>query len=97
VVSTARRGLIFARQFIMPLRPVLVDCLRVARAPIWSAFVPTRNRIRLAEKLGVKVRVGREDDLAAFVRLFEETTARHGLRAREQRFVRSRRSSVRPT
>jgi peptidoglycan pentaglycine glycine transferase (the first glycine) len=75
-----QRGFAVARQFIMPLRTVLVD-LQPSLDAIWSAFRSnTRNRIRLAEKLGVKVRVGGEDDLAAFVRLFEETTARHGLR-----------------
>src|SRR4030095_15160757 len=59
-----QHGFAVARQFIMPLRTVLVD-LQPSLDAIWSAFRSnTRNRIRLAEKLGVKVRVGGEDDLA---------------------------------
>lgn len=69
-----------AKQFIMPRRTILVD-LRPGEDEIWNRFKSnTRNRIRLAEKLGVSVRAGGADDVATFVRLSEETAARHGMR-----------------
>ena len=75
-----RRGFTSARQFIMPRRTIFVD-LAPSVDDIWSAFHSnTRNRIRLAQKRGVEIRVGREDEMAAFVGLFEQTIARHGLR-----------------
>ncbi len=75
-----RRGFTSARQFIMPRRTILVD-LTPPVDDIWAAFHSnTRNRIRLAQKRGVDVRVAREDEMAAFVTLFEETVSRHGLR-----------------
>jgi peptidoglycan pentaglycine glycine transferase (the first glycine) len=73
-------GFFQARQRIMPLRTMLVD-LRPPIDDIWNSFRPNaRNRIRLAEKRGVRVRVGSEEDVASFVRLFEETGSRHGIR-----------------
>lgn len=69
-----------ARQWIMPRRTLLVD-LRPPLDDIWNGFRSnTRNRVRLARKLGVQVRVGGSDDIAIFEELFEEMTARHGLR-----------------
>lgn len=73
-------GFVQSQQRIMPRRTMLVD-LRPPPDAIWSSFRPnTRNRIRLAEKRGVRIRVGGEDDVASFVRLFEETGGRHGIR-----------------
>lgn len=73
-------GLVSARQWIMPRRTLLVD-LRPDTDAIWAGFRSnTRNRVRLAGKLGVDVRVGQNDDIPAFEGLFEEMTARHGLR-----------------
>jgi len=73
-------GFASARQFIMPRRTLLVD-LRPTADEIWASFRSnTRNRVRLAEKLGVQVRVGGEADLPASERMFERMTARHGLR-----------------
>jgi lipid II:glycine glycyltransferase (peptidoglycan interpeptide bridge formation enzyme) len=68
-------------QSIMLPRTILVD-LRPDPEVIWSRFRSnTRNRIRLAEKLGVEVRVGGTDhDVASFGRLAGETAARHALR-----------------
>ncbi len=74
------RGFARARQFIMPRRTMLVDLVPTAD-DVWDSFRSnTRNRIRLASKRGVEVRVGSAGDIATFVRLFEETVARHGLR-----------------
>jgi lipid II:glycine glycyltransferase (peptidoglycan interpeptide bridge formation enzyme) len=74
------RGFARARQFIMPRRTLLVD-LPPALDDVWAGFRSnTRNRIRLATKLGVEVRIGRAEDMSVFVGLFEETVARHGLR-----------------
>jgi peptidoglycan pentaglycine glycine transferase (the first glycine) len=74
------QGFAVASQRIMPLRTVLVD-LSPSPEEIWARFRSnTRNRIRLAEKRHVEVRVGGEADMAAFVRLFDETITRHGLR-----------------
>ncbi len=68
-----------ARQHIMPVRTMLVD-LEPPSETIWMSFRSnTRNRIRLAEKRGVQIRTGGQDDTEMFVRLFEETAARHGL------------------
>jgi lipid II:glycine glycyltransferase (peptidoglycan interpeptide bridge formation enzyme) len=69
-----------AKQFIMPRRTILVD-LRPDPQTMWDRFRSnTRNRIRLAGKLGVQVRVGDETDVATFIRLAEETDARHEMR-----------------
>jgi lipid II:glycine glycyltransferase (peptidoglycan interpeptide bridge formation enzyme)/GNAT superfamily N-acetyltransferase len=75
-----QKGFGIAKQRIMPLRTILVD-LQPSLEDIWAGFHSnTRNRIRLAEKRGVEVVVGREDDMPAFATLFEETQTRHGLR-----------------
>lgn len=75
-----RHGFGPARQHIMPVRTMLVD-LEPPPEAIWMSFrSTTRNRVRRAEKLGVQVRIGDQDDTEVFVRLFEETAARHGLR-----------------
>jgi lipid II:glycine glycyltransferase (peptidoglycan interpeptide bridge formation enzyme) len=75
-----QRGFKPAQQHIMPPRTLLVD-LAPPLDQIWSGFRSnTRNRIRLAQKRGVDIRVGGESDVATFVRLTEETNARHGLR-----------------
>ena len=69
-----------AKQFIMPRRTILVD-LRPDPQTIWDRFRSnTRNRIRLAGKLGVEVRVGGEGDVATFIGLSQETDARHEMR-----------------
>jgi hypothetical protein len=74
----AQLGFSQARQFIMPPRTVLVD-LHPSPEDIWKALRSnTRNRIRLARKRGVEVRVGGKDDVAPFVGLFHETAERHG-------------------
>lgn len=74
------RGWVETPQSIMLPRTILVT-LHPDLDATWSAFRSnTRNRIRLAEKLGVQVRPGGDDDLPAFMRLAEETAARHGLR-----------------
>jgi lipid II:glycine glycyltransferase (peptidoglycan interpeptide bridge formation enzyme) len=74
------RGFGVAKQRIMPLRTALVDISRPADA-IWAGFHSnTRNRIRLAQKQGVEVRVARGDEMATFLSLFDETTTRHGMR-----------------
>jgi lipid II:glycine glycyltransferase (peptidoglycan interpeptide bridge formation enzyme) len=76
----ASRGFTVSARRIMPPRTLLVD-LRPPVDDIWAAFrSTTRNRVRLAQKRGVGVRVGRGTDVESFVRLFEETNARHGLR-----------------
>jgi len=73
-------GFVSAKQWIMPRRTLLVD-LEPELDVIWARFKSnTRNRVRLAEKLGVEVRVGGEGDITVFEELFEEMTARHGLR-----------------
>jgi lipid II:glycine glycyltransferase (peptidoglycan interpeptide bridge formation enzyme) len=76
----AQMGLTVSRQAIMPPRTLLVD-LTPPADKIWAAFhTNTRNRIRLAQKLGVEIRVGADADVRVFADLFEETTSRHGLR-----------------
>ena len=40
----------------------------------------TRNRIRLAQKQGVEVRIGQPEEMETFLALFDETTTRHGMR-----------------
>jgi peptidoglycan pentaglycine glycine transferase (the first glycine) len=73
-------GFVSAKQWIMPRRTLLVD-LRPTTEQIWASFKSnTRNRVRLAEKLGVQVRVGTDADIPVFEELFEEMTKRHGLR-----------------
>lgn len=73
-------GFVSAKQWIMPRRTLLVD-LRPSLDEVWAGFKSnTRNRVRLAEKLGVEVRVGGDDDIVVFENLFEEMTLRHGLR-----------------
>jgi peptidoglycan pentaglycine glycine transferase (the first glycine) len=73
-------GFASATQWIMPRRTLLVD-LRPSVDEIWAGFKSnTRNRVRLAEKLGVEVRVGTDADMPIFEALFEEMTVRHGLR-----------------
>jgi peptidoglycan pentaglycine glycine transferase (the first glycine) len=75
-----RRRFAEASQHIMPPRTILVD-LAPSPETILSAFrSTTRNRIRVAEKRGVTVREGREADVGTFVRLLDDTNARHGLR-----------------
>ncbi len=77
--SLANEGFVMASQHIMPVRTMLVD-LEPPVDAIWSSFRSnTRNRIRLAEKRGVEVRVGKAEDTEAFVQLYEETAARHNL------------------
>jgi lipid II:glycine glycyltransferase (peptidoglycan interpeptide bridge formation enzyme) len=74
------RGFAIARQHIMPLRTLIVD-LRPPPDAVWASFRSnTRNRIRLAEKRGVSVRVAAPDEVPVFARLFEETNARHARR-----------------
>ena len=80
-----RQGFTRAKQFIMPRRTILVD-LGPDEQAIWDRFRSnTRNRIRLAEKLGVQVRVGGEADVDTFIRLSEETAARQGMRRADPR------------
>jgi lipid II:glycine glycyltransferase (peptidoglycan interpeptide bridge formation enzyme) len=80
-----QRGYTRAKQFIMPRRTVLVD-LSPTEPQIWDRFRSnTRNRIRLAEKLGVQVRVGGEADVEAFIRLAEDTAERQGMRRADAR------------
>lgn len=75
-----RHGLVVARQRIMPLRTALVDLSRRAD-DVWAGFHSnTRNRIRLAQKQGVDVRVGKPEEMEVFLGLFDETTTRHGMR-----------------
>ena len=75
-----RVGFAEAKQHIMPPRTILVD-LRPSPDDVWNGFHSnTRNRIRLAEKRGVQIRVGTDADVAAFVALTNDTNARHGLR-----------------
>jgi lipid II:glycine glycyltransferase (peptidoglycan interpeptide bridge formation enzyme) len=74
-------GFAEAKRHIMPPRTILVD-LEPEPDAIWEAFSSnTRNRVRLAEKRGVEVRVGTEADVAAFIALSDETAARQGLKA----------------
>jgi lipid II:glycine glycyltransferase (peptidoglycan interpeptide bridge formation enzyme) len=74
------QGWVRAAQSIMLPRTILVP-LDAGPDAIWSRYRSnTRNRIRLAEKLGVEIRTGSDHDLPAFIRLAEETAARHGLR-----------------
>ena len=76
----AERRFAVARQHIMPPRTIVVD-LSPSPDAIWAAFRSnTRNRVRLAEKRGVTVRAGTAGEMATFVRLLDETNARHGLR-----------------
>jgi peptidoglycan pentaglycine glycine transferase (the first glycine) len=80
VALLERHGLAVARQRIMPLRTALVDLAKGADA-VWAGFHSnTRNRIRLAQKQGVQVRVGRPEEMEIFLGLFDETTTRHGMR-----------------
>jgi lipid II:glycine glycyltransferase (peptidoglycan interpeptide bridge formation enzyme) len=73
-------GFTRAGQFIMPRRTLLVD-LAPSLSVIWDGFHSnTRNRIRLAEKRGVQIRVGCEEEMPTFIHLLEETESRHGLR-----------------
>lgn len=74
------RGWTPTSQSIMLPRTILVN-LQPDPESIWSRLRSnTRNRIRLAEKLGVEVRVGGTDDVPAFIRLATETAERQGLR-----------------
>lgn len=74
------RGFAVARQHIMPLRTLLVDLTPPLEA-LWASFRSnTRNRVRLAEKRGVTVRVAGPDEVPIFARLFEETNQRHARR-----------------
>lgn len=74
------RGFAIARQHIMPPRTLIVDLRRPPDA-IWAGFRSnTRNRVRLAEKRGVTVRVAGAGDVPIFTRLFEETNQRHARR-----------------
>jgi lipid II:glycine glycyltransferase (peptidoglycan interpeptide bridge formation enzyme) len=83
----AQRGWTSTTQSIMLPRTILVD-LQPDPESIWSRFRSnTRNRIRLAEKLGVEVRVGGAEDVASFIRLAEETAARHGLRRDSRQYA----------
>jgi lipid II:glycine glycyltransferase (peptidoglycan interpeptide bridge formation enzyme) len=76
----AQRGWVQTSQSIMLPRTILVD-LEPDLETIWARFRSnTRNRIRLAEKLGVDVRVAAAaDDAASFIALAEETAARQQL------------------
>jgi lipid II:glycine glycyltransferase (peptidoglycan interpeptide bridge formation enzyme) len=79
-VRLESRGWVRTTQSIMLPRTILV-ALDPDLDTVWSGFRSnTRNRIRLAEKLGVHVRAGGDADLPTFIRLAEETAARHGLR-----------------
>ena len=75
-----RHGLGVARQRIMPLRTALVDISRTADDVFAGFHSNTRNRIRLAQKQGVEVRIGRPEEMETFLALFDETTTRHGMR-----------------
>lgn len=74
------RGFAVARQHIMPPRTIVVD-LSGPIDSVWAAFrSTTRNRVRVAQKRGVQVRPALPDEMATFVRLMNDTNARHGLR-----------------
>jgi len=85
-----RHEFVEAKQHIMPPRTILVD-LRPPPDDIWKAFQSTtRNRVRVAEKRGTTVRVAKADEVGEFVRLVDETNARHGLRpARAEMYTRA--------
>jgi len=80
VARLERHGLGVAKQRIMPLRTALVDISRTADDVFAGFHSNTRNRIRLAQKQGVEVRVGRPEEMETFLALFDETTTRHGMR-----------------
>ena len=72
-------GFAAGHQRIMPPRTMLVDLARSPEA-IWKSFHSNaRNRVRLALKRGVAVRVGTADDVTTFARLMTATVRRHGL------------------
>ena len=52
---------------------------RSAAAASSVATIP-RNRISLAQKQGVEVRIGQPEEMETFLALFDETTTRHGMR-----------------
>jgi peptidoglycan pentaglycine glycine transferase (the first glycine) len=80
VAMLERHGLGVAKQRIMPLRTALVDISRPADDVFAGFHSNTRNRIRLAQKQGVEVRIGKPEEMETFLALFDETTTRHGMR-----------------
>ncbi|HVM90601.1 MAG TPA: peptidoglycan bridge formation glycyltransferase FemA/FemB family protein [Verrucomicrobiae bacterium] len=69
-------GRFIAHRFYNPSTTALLDLTKSEEALLAAMHQKTRYNIRVAQKHGVTVRVGTEQDLASFIRLSHETSER---------------------
>lgn len=86
IANLLARGWQFSQDQIQFRNTVLID-LRNDEADLLAAMKQkTRYNIRLAERKGVQVRVGNNDDLAQLYHMYAETSVRDGFVIRSQEY-----------
>ncbi len=84
-----RRGWQFSGEQIQFRNTVMIDLRESEEELLRRMKQKTRYNIRLAEKKGVRVRVGNRDDLAALYRMYAETSVRDGFVIRPEGYYRT--------
>jgi peptidoglycan pentaglycine glycine transferase (the first glycine) len=84
-----QRGWFFSRDQIQFKNTVVID-LSVSEEDLLGRMKPkTRYNIRLAERKGVRVRIGSPDDYPLLYRMYAETSLRDGFAIREEAYYRA--------
>ena len=86
ITDLRKRGWLFSSDQIQFRNTVLVDVSATADQMLVRMKQKTRYNIRLAEKKGVKVRVGIMRDLPMLYKMYAETSVRDGFVIRDQRY-----------
>ena len=89
VSDLKRRGWGYSSDQIQFKNTVLID-LNPSEAELLARMKPkTRYNIRLAEKKGVSVRVGKPDDLSMLYKMYAETSVRDGFVIRDEGYYKT--------
>jgi lipid II:glycine glycyltransferase (peptidoglycan interpeptide bridge formation enzyme) len=84
-----RRGWRYSSDQIQFKNTILLDLKPSEEEMLASMRQKTRYNIRLAEKKGVMVRVGTQEDLATLYRMYAETSVRDGFVIRDEGYYRT--------
>jgi len=89
VSELKKRGWLFSSDQVQFRNTVLVD-LSVNNEQVLARMKQkTRYNVRLAEKKGIRLRVGKADDLALLYKMYAETSVRDGFVIRDQCYYRT--------
>jgi lipid II:glycine glycyltransferase (peptidoglycan interpeptide bridge formation enzyme) len=89
MVELKRRGWRYSSDQIQFRNTILIDLARSEEELLAYMKQKTRYNIRLAEKKGVTVRVGKPDDLGMLYRMYAETSVRDGFVIRDEGYYRT--------